>query len=101
MSWVSKLQARWGMEHKYQVWLILVVFACTGFTVMFLKPVVVGWFLEPGEESILFSTLYWVFIFPVYNVILLCYGFVFGLFNFFWEFEKKTFRRIFRIKSDQ
>jgi Na+/pantothenate symporter len=101
MSWVSKLQARWGMEHRYQVWLILVVFACTGLTVMFLKPVVVGLFVEPGESNLLFSVLYYVLILPVYNVILLVYGFIFGLFQFFWEFEKRTFRRIFRIKRDQ
>jgi hypothetical protein len=29
---------------------------------------------------------------------LLAYGFVFGHFRFFWEFEKKTFNRIFRRK---
>ncbi len=101
MNWLDKLQTRWGMQHRYQVWLILVVFACTGFTVMFLKPVVVGLFLEPGESSTLFSVLYYVFIFPVYNVILLIYGFLFGLFSFFWEFEKRTFRRMFGIKASK
>ena len=101
MSWLDKLQKRWGMEHKYQVWLILVVFACTGFSVMFLKPVVVGLFVDEGESNLWFSVIYYIPILPVYNVILLIYGFIFGLFNFFWEFEKRSFRRIFRIKSDQ
>jgi hypothetical protein len=41
------------------------------------------------------SITYFILILPVYNVFLLFYGFVFGQFKFFWEFEKKFFKRIF------
>ena len=99
MSWVEKLQNRWGMKHRYQVFLILVVFACTGFTVMFLKPVVVGFFVAPGESNLWFSVIYYVLILPVYNVILLVYGALFGMFSFFWEFDKRMMKRIFRVKD--
>jgi hypothetical protein len=38
----------------------------------------------------------------VYNLMLLMYGYLFGQFRFFWEFEKRFFQRIakpFRKKS--
>ena len=97
MKFVARLKERWQLQHDYQVWLILVVFACTGTTVMLLKPYVMVYFEEVNRT--LFNSVYYILIFPVYNVILLMYGAIFGLFNFFWEFEKKTFNRIFRRKK--
>ena len=92
-SWVEKLQKRWGVSAP-QVFVILLVFACTGFSVMFLKRPIVGFFTEGGEKSLLFSIIYYILILPVYNLILLIYGFIFGQFKFFWEFEKRMLRRL-------
>jgi hypothetical protein len=36
-----------------------------------------------------------VFILPLYNVVLLIYGALFGQFSFFWAFEKRFFGRLF------
>ncbi len=98
IGWVEKLEKRWKVT-RVQVFVILLVFACTGFTVMFLKRPIVGFFTEGGEQPILFSIIYYILILPVYNLILLFYGFVFGQFKFFYEFEKRFFRRMFRIKN--
>ena len=92
-GFIGKLQKRWGVSAS-QVLVILLVFACTGFTVMFLKKPVVALFTENGEKSLLFSIIYYILILPVYNLILLVYGFIFGQFKFFWEFEKKMLNRI-------
>ena len=91
--WVQRLRARWGVS-TYQVFVILLVFACTGFTVLFLKRPVVAFFTGDGEQPLLFSILYYILILPVYNMILLIYGALFGQFRFFWEFEKRFFRRM-------
>lgn len=93
-SWIDKLQMRWGAKSALQVVVILIVFACTGFTVMFIKPVITDWLFQDGEST-LFSILYWVMILPVYNIFLLVYGFIFGQFRFFWGFEKRFFNRLF------
>ena len=93
VGWVERLRNRWGVSTG-QVFIILLVFACTGFTVMFLKRPVVAYFVGDGEQPLSFSILYYVLIFPVYNAILLVYGFVFGQFKFFWEFEKRLVRRM-------
>jgi membrane-bound ClpP family serine protease len=96
-NWVEKLQARWGVSAS-RVFIILLVFACTGFTVMFLKKPVVAFFTG-GEQSLIFSIIYYILILPIYNLILLVYGFIFGQFTFFWEFEKRFFGRIFSKKK--
>ncbi len=46
-----------------------------------------------------FSVLYYILILPVYNVFLLIYGALFGQFKFFWEFEKRFFKRMMGRKS--
>jgi hypothetical protein len=43
--------------------------------------------------------LYYILILPIYNVLLLVYGALLGQFQFFWDFEKRFFRRIFGIKG--
>ncbi len=75
--------------------IILLVFACTGLTVMLLKRPVVAWAAGDGEASGWFSVLYYLLILPFYNLILLVYGALFGQFRFFWDFEKRFFGRLF------
>ncbi|MBK6542626.1 MAG: prolipoprotein diacylglyceryl transferase [Flavobacteriales bacterium] len=93
-AWRERLATRWGVSPG-RVLVILAVFACTGFSVMFLKRPVVG-AITGGEQSTLFTVIYYVLILPIYNLLLLVYGFLFGQFKFFWEFEKRFFRRLFR-----
>jgi hypothetical protein len=92
-GWINRLGRRWGVSPS-RVLVILLVFACTGFTVMFLKRPVVAFFVGEGDQPLLFSVLYYLLILPVYNLILLVYGALFGQFRFFWEFEKRFFRRL-------
>lgn len=92
-GWMKRLSDRWGVSPG-RVIVILIVFALTGTTVMLLKKPVVAFFAGDGEQPLLFSILYYLLILPVYNVILLIYGFLFGQFDFFWEFEKRFFRRV-------
>jgi hypothetical protein len=55
-----------------------------------------------SEQSKMVGTvLYYIFILPLYNVILLGYGFVFGQFDFFWRFEKRFIRRLSSIFNKQ
>ena len=96
--WIARLEKRWNVSGP-RVIIILIVFACTGFSVMFLKKPIVGIFTENGEQNVVFSIIYYILILPIYNLLLLVWGFVFGQFKFFWEFEKKFFKRLLRIKN--
>jgi len=93
MNWFERLKQKWGVS-SVRVVIILVVFACTGFTVMFLKEPVLSFLIDEEDRTWVFSLIYYLLILPVYNVILLFYGFIFGQFRFFWEFEKRMFRRM-------
>jgi hypothetical protein len=98
-SWTEKLKERWQLKSAWQVLLVLLVFACTGFTVLFIKKPILNFFASEAGGSTLASVLYYILILPLYNIILLIYGFVFGQFEFFWAFEKRFFSRIGNLFS--
>lgn len=84
--------------------MVLVVFACTGFTILFVKNPILDFFgvERGGERSFINTVFYLILVLPLYQIFLLIYGFIFGQFKFFWEKEKLIFRRIagvFRKKS--
>lgn len=99
MDWISKLQERWKVKGAFQVIIILIVFTCTGFTVLFLKRPLFAYFFANEPMPIWASIVYYILILPIYNLFLLFYGLVFGQFRFFWNFEKQFFRRIVRPKE--
>ena len=92
--WLERLKQHWHLNSIMQVFVVLLVFACTGFTVLFIKKPLLE--LLAGEEgkSLLASVLYYIFILPLYNAVLLGYGFIFGQFTFFWQFEKRSFHKL-------
>jgi len=94
MGWIDTLKQRWDLNTTWQVLVVLFIFACTGFTVMFLKNPLLGLIDPSYKESTTFTVLYYILILPVYNLILLFYGLIFGQFKFFWKFEKKFVKRM-------
>ena len=93
---MGSFKERWNITSDWQVVVILVVFAVTGSTsALIAKPNLR--FFGITKESIslwLFYPLYIVMIFPVYQVLLVSFGFIFGQFKFFWAFEKKMLRSL-------
>jgi hypothetical protein len=95
LSWSEMLKTRWQLKSGWQVLLVLLTFACTGFSVLFLKKplyALVG--ITEATPLWLRAGFYTLAILPVYQVLLLAWGFVFGQFRFFWNFEKKMFNRM-------
>ena len=95
-TWVEKLKTRWQVNSAFQVFIILLVFALTGFTVMYGK----RWFFDfigfDDTTAWYWKFLLWIIlILPIYQVVLLFYGSIFGQFTFFWNFIKRTFGKIF------
>ena len=94
----QKLQQRWDVKSPAQVVIILLVFAATGFSVLYLKKLLLP-LLGVGEETTIWiRILVSIFvILPIYQVVLLFYGTIFGQFKFFWAFEKRMFGRIIKL----
>jgi len=95
-GWIQKLKDRWNLKNAWQVVIVLLVFACTGFTVLFLKKPILN-LLGGYDESTTATIVYYILILPLYNLLLLGYGFIFGQFRFFWDFEKRFMNRIVSI----
>lgn len=97
-GFLKKLQDRWGVSAG-RVLIILVVFALTGTTVLFIKTPILDFIIGENEKNWVHSLIYFILILPIYNILLLVYGALFGQFRFFWDFEKRFFRRIFFFKK--
>ncbi len=97
-GWFARLQERWGVS-AFRVVIILIVFALTGTTVLFIKAPILDFIVGENQKNWLHSVIYFILILPIYNILLLIYGAIFGQFSFFWEFEKKFFKRLFFRKK--
>ena len=98
MNWIDRLQKKWNLKNTWQVLVILIVFACTGFTVMFLKqPLYDLAGITEATSAWIKVPYYLLTILPAYQLILLAYGFIFGQFRFFWAFEKRMLNHIGRL----
>ena len=77
----KKLEKKWILDYKWEMIRVFMVFAITiGITKENLNPI-----------------LYWFFYIIIglifYQILLVSFGWLFGQFKFFWEFEKKMLRR--------
>lgn len=96
---LEKLKTRWNLKNVTQVLLVLLVFSLTGTTILLIKKPLLLIAFPEGDHPLWFSILYYILILPIYNVFLLVYGALLGQFNFFWEFEKRFFNRMFGKKK--
>ncbi len=95
---VEKLKKRWKVNSAWQVLLILMVFAATGTTISKITDPVLGFLGADSLKSWQYVIAYILIILPIYNVTLLVFGTLVGQFEFFLNFEKRFFSRIFGIK---
>jgi hypothetical protein len=95
VEWIEKLRQRWNVQSARQVFVILLVFALTGSSVVLLRRLLKSQFEWANTDWFTYS-YYWL-ILPFYNMILLIYGAIFGQFAFFWNFEKRFFARIVNL----
>ncbi len=90
---MKKLKKRWKIKTNGQLFIIFLVFAITGSSAAKLA-VPLTEFFEIKKEMGWY--IYWPFriliILPIYQLLLVFYGWVFGEFDFFWNFEKKMLR---------
>lgn len=101
MTLFDRLKKKWNVQSNAQLTLIFIVFALTGSSsVKLARPVLesIGLIPQTFENLPLGSLFYWtlriIAIFPLYQILLILFGTLFFQFRFFWEFEKKIFRRM-------
>ena len=82
-----------GIENNFQVIIILIVFALTGSVSVFSGPL--AEYLKPDSLNVLIYCLTFLILFPIYQVLLVWFGFVFSViisvatskYNFIFNFS--------------
>ena len=96
----EKLKIRWGIESDWQVAIILLVFTLTGFSFLFVRPLIDKLFgLSEADPFWLKAIVFIVLVLPVYNIMLIIWGTLLGQHKFFKNFIIKFFGRIFGIRT--
>lgn len=102
---MEKLKARWGIKSNFQLVVIFIVFAITGSTSLKVTTPIMHYLGISKEvmNDVLYYILSIIIVLPVYQVLLVSFGFIAGQFTFFWNFEKRMLRSMglgFLLKSD-
>lgn len=92
---MKKLKERWKIESNFQLTIVFIVFAITGSTSAWIsKPVCIWLGILKEDFGFWHTPIRLIVVLPLYQILLVAIGFLFGQFKFFWEFEKKMLRRM-------
>jgi hypothetical protein len=93
---MNKLKEKWGITSNYQIIIILLVFSITGSIAVWIAKPVLN--LIGLDKEVVSPWLFWpiriLIIFPIYQILIVIIGTLFGQFKFFWSFEKKMLVRL-------
>ena len=97
---IKYLKDKWNLKSNFQLVIILIVFAITGSGSLYISKPLMEFLSISSENMDIY--LYWILRFiivtVVYQFVLLIVAFLFGQFNWFWNFEKKILKRMRLIK---
>ena len=93
---MERLKKRWGIDSNFQIVIICIVFAVTGSAATKLAAPLTEFIglAKDNTNPWLFWPVRIALIFPIYQVLLVFFGWLFGQFTFFWNFEKKMINRL-------
>ncbi len=92
----EKLKHKWALKYRWEMIRVFIVFAITGSTSAYIgKPI---FSLLGISKDHLNPFFYWALFIIIglvfYQLLLVSFGWLFGQFKFFWEFEKKMLSRM-------
>ena len=97
---IEKLITLFKVKSLKQLVIVFLVFSITGSLSVVLGEPIINFFFEDGFENNLY---FWItriiIIFPLYQILLIIIGTIFGEFRYFWRIEKKILMRLKIIKS--
>ncbi|UJH67203.1 DUF6787 family protein [Allomuricauda sp. SCSIO 65647] len=92
----KKLENKWKVSYRWEMIAIFIVFAITGSASAKLAGPLTD--LLGLQKDAISGWIYWpvriLLIFPIYQVLLVFFGWLFGQFKFFWNFEKKMLKHM-------
>jgi len=93
---MDRLKEKWGITSNFQLVIIFIVFGITGSTSAYITRPVLA--IIGITKETMNPWLYWplslLLILPVYKVLLIIIGTIFGQHTFFWNFVKNMLVRM-------
>lgn len=92
-------QANSNWKSSGKKWLdrliFITVFGLTGTSTAWIAALIRPWFGITADTSLAVKIIYFVFLtLPLYQMVLLIWGWIFGRFHYFVQYEKRFFSRI-------
>jgi len=91
----KRLEKKWILDAKWEMIRVFIVFAITGSSSMLVgRPIIemIG-ITKENLNPILYWVLFIIIGLIFYQILLVTFGWLFGQYKFFWNFEKKMLRR--------
>ena len=91
----KRLEKKWTLDAKWEMIRVFIVFAITGSSSMLVgRPIIemIG-ITKENLNPILYWVLFIIIGLIFYQILLVTFGWLFGQYKFFWNFEKKMLRR--------
>ena len=93
---MKKLKEKWGITSNFQLIIIFFVFSVTGSLSLWVAKSLLDFI--GLDKATLSPWIFWpiriLIIFPIYQILIVIIGALFGQFQFFWNFEKKMLSRL-------
>jgi hypothetical protein len=93
---IQSIKDKWEISSNIQLLIIFLVFGVTGTLSTYISQPLLDFI---GIDRMTISSwIYWpiriLIIFPIYQILIVLIGALFGQFKFFWKFEKKMLNRL-------
>ena len=87
---MKKLKERWGITSNFQIVIIFIVFGITGSVSAYISGPLTNIIIGESELHWLIKLLIRIIVLtPIYQVLLLFFGYIFFQYKFFYNFVKK------------
>ena len=97
---IEKLINLFKVKSLKQLVIVFLVFSITGsLSVVLGEPIINFFFEDSFENNFYFWIVRIIIILPLYQILLIIIGTIFGEFRYFWRIEKKILMRLKIIKS--
>ena len=90
---MQKIRNLFKVNSNTQLLIVNIVFAVTGTASVYLAGVIIDFFGLNALNTILYWSLRILLLVPVYQILLIIVGTLFGQFSYFWHMEKKMLKR--------
>ena len=95
---IERIKKKWGIENSFQFIVILIVFAVTGSASAGVSGPIADYFELDNLHVLLYWPIRLLIVFPVYQILLIWFGFVFGVTVSIITFQKDKFIFNFFLK---